>query len=144
MKPVIILPPDQMNSTHMTMLRENGFCVVVAKDPSKVEFVDTISCVTSRTEIEAAAIKLSRKLLNPGAWNPQNWTSNDSEMRANISKMYVDILINGTPLDPKGSKEEKERAIFDQAKREELERLAREEARAERAAKKAKQLEQPK
>jgi hypothetical protein len=43
--------------------------------------------------------------------------------------MYVELLIRGTPLDPQGSKEEQEKHF-------EIQRLARQEAKEERAKKK--------
>ena len=49
MKPMIILPPDVMDKENIDLLRENGICVVVAKDPAKVRFVDPIPAVASRT-----------------------------------------------------------------------------------------------
>jgi hypothetical protein len=49
----------------------------------------------------------------------------------------VDMLIKGTELDRNGSTAEQEQRIFTDAKVAELQRLAREEAKAERAAKKA-------
>lgn len=132
MKPVIILPPGQMNSTNMKMLRDNGFCVVVAKNPSAVQFIDPIPAVSNRTEIESAAIKLSRKVMNPGFWG-------NSDTRDVMCRTFMDILMNGTPLDPRGTKEEQERVIQERARQDELAKIAREEARAEREAKRLKQ-----
>ena len=60
--------------------------------------------------------------------------------RSNIAKMFVDLLVKGTPLDVTIDLEAK---CFDEAKMSELRRLAIEEARAERkAAKEAKQATQ--
>lgn len=132
MKPVIILPPDTMSAEDVECLRQNGLCVVTAKEPSLVKFMDPIPAVVGRTAVEDAAIRLSRKVLHPNTW------SSDST-RKDIATMYIDLLIQGTPLDPKPLKQEREQEIFDDAKRLELQRLAREEAKAEReAAKKVK------
>ena len=136
MKPIIILPPDTMSEEHIKLLRENDLCVVVAKDPAKVKFVDPIPASSSRTQMESAAIKLSRILLN-GSWG--HWSQSGCIGRDTAAKIYVDLLVEGTPLEH-GYVEPavREQNIFDQAKADELRKLAREEAKAEHAAKKAK------
>ena len=131
----MILPPNVMTAEDVKMLRENDLCVVVAKDPARVKFVDPIPAASSRTQIENAAIQLSRKLLTTHVW--------DENTRRNVAAMYIDLLVKGTPLDPNGTKEEQEQRIFDEEKRDELRRLAKEEAKAERAAAKQKALAKP-
>jgi len=131
MKPIIILPPQAVSEKDIELLRENGLCVVVAKEPSLVQFVDPIPSVSSRTQIEDAAIRLSRKILNPGFW-----TSDGT--REQMTRAYVDLLFEGTPLSTKPTKAEREQEIFDSAKLDELRRLAREEAKKERELAKAK------
>lgn len=131
MKPIIILPVGAMEQEAMELLRENGICVIEAKDPAAVRFLDPIPCISSRTEIENGAIQLSRKVLGPGYW-----TSEDT--RKTIAGTFLDILVKGTALDPKPSRAEQERQIFDVAKADELRKLAREEAKADRIAAKAK------
>lgn len=128
MKPIIILPPDTISNDDINLLRENGLCVVTSKNPSLVKFIDPIPSVSSRTQIEHAAIQLSRRILTQGVY--------DRETRGNFSSMFLDFLMKGTPLDPAGTYEEQERKIFDEAKKQEIRRLAVEEARAERATKK--------
>jgi hypothetical protein len=104
-----------------------------------VKFVDPIPAASSRTQIEQAAIMLSRKLLH-GQWKHINV---DNTIGVNtISKLYVECLINGTPLDINGSQEEQEQRYFDEAKLDELRKLAREEAQAERAKAKAAKVKQ--
>jgi len=132
MKPMIILPPDVMDKENIDLLRENGICVVVAKDPAKVRFVDPIPAVASRTQMEQAAISLSRKILHPGFWN-------DDSTRQEMCSFYVELLTKGTPLDPRPSQEESEKKEYDAAKLQEIRELARNDARAERAAKKLEQ-----
>ena len=68
MSPVIILPPNIMSEEDMQRLRDNGMCVVVAEDPSQVNFIDPLPCISSRTEIDHAAIKLAQKVLKPETW----------------------------------------------------------------------------
>jgi len=133
MKPILILPPDSMSDTDIEVLNANGICTVVAKNPDAVKFLDPIPSAAERTKVEDAAIMLSRKILNGGYW------TSDST-RSAICQTYVDLLVAGTALDPRPSKQERELKIFDQAKFDELRRLAREEAKSERAAiKKAKE-----
>lgn len=131
MKPIIILPVGAMDQEAIDTLRENGICVVEAKDPAAVTFLDPIPCISSRTEVENAAIQLSRKVLGPGYWT-------NEDTRKTIAGTFLDILVKGTALDPRPSRAEQERQIFDTAKADELRRLAREEAKAERIAAKAK------
>lgn len=135
MKPMIFLPPEMMSPAEIAKLEANGVCVVVAKDPARVKFVDPIPAVSSRTKIEDAAIRLSRRILNPGFWTGDYAEKTRSEM----TRAYVDILIEGTPLDRNPTGEELERRIFNAAKSDELRRLAKEEAKAERAAMKLKE-----
>lgn len=129
MKPMIILPPDAMSDEDIQMLRNNGLCVVKSKIPANIKFIDPIPSVSCRTQIEDAAIKLSKMLVNG------SWTGSSCLNRSDFCRFFMEFLVNGTPLDPY-PKEEQEKKIFDNAKAEELRRLAREEARAERAAKK--------
>jgi hypothetical protein len=118
-------------------LRDNGLCVVEAKEPALVKFLDPIPAVASRTIVENAAIELSRKVMSKSYWTSDH-------TRNEIATAYVDLLIRGTPLDPMPTKQERELEIFDAAKADELRRLAREEAKAERAAaKKLKQSQGP-
>jgi len=131
MKPIIIIPPGEINSTNLEMLRKNGLCVVVAKHPEKVKFIDPIPAASSRTQMEDAAIKLSRKIMAHGFWNTPS-------TRDEMCRCFIDLLVEGTPLDPRGTQEEREREIFNQTKRDELCRLARQEAKEEREAAKTK------
>ena len=127
MKPMIILPPDAMSAEDVDLLRANGLCVVVAKEPSLVKFMDPIPAVSSRTAVENAAIQLSRKIIGKGYWT-------STGTRESLAALYVDLLVAGTSLDPRPSKQEREQEIFDVEKAEELRRLARQEAKAERDA----------
>lgn len=130
MKPIIILPPETMSDKDVNVLRENGLCVVVATDPAKVKFVDPIPSVSSRTQMEDAAIRLSRRLLRGDLF---------ANNRRDFADLYVDCLIKGTSLDANYVEPEiREAAVFNAAKEDELRRLAREEAKAERLAAKAK------
>lgn len=142
MKPMIIIPPKTMSDADIAELRKNDICVVVATDPARVKFVDPIPAASSRTQIEDAAIKLSRLLLNG-----QTGSVNLNSYSANISKLFVECLINGTSLDSRGTKQEQEALWYDRERIAEVQRIAREDARAERKARKealAKASEKPK
>lgn len=130
MKPIIIIPPEIMSENDIKLLRENELCVVVATDPAKVRFLDPIPAASNRSNIERAAILMSRRLIN-GLWNGNVLHKSD------FANLYVDLLIKGTPLDAHGTTEEQEQQIFNDAKADEIRRLAREEAKAERLKKKA-------
>lgn len=116
------------------MLRDNGLCVVVSEDPAKVKFLDPIPAISQRTKVEQAAVELSRILLN-GQWG--HYDSANHIGRSTFAQIYIDLLMKGTALDKHGSQEEQEEQLKKQARWDELSKLAREEARAERAAKKA-------
>lgn len=93
MKPIIILPPNVMSDDNIKLLRDNDLCVVVAENPDKVRFLDPIPVSSSRTQIEHAAIQLSRRLLNGQA---DNATINAN--RGYFAAMYFDLLQKGSPL----------------------------------------------
>lgn len=125
MRPIIIIPPGQMSQEALKMLRDNGICVVVAKDPSRVKFFDPLPSMSSRTQMEDAAVKLSRCLLN---WELNNCHSVDKK---DVASLYVHFLSKGTPLDPSYKSDEQ---IRSQARLDELYRLGKEDARKEREA----------
>ena len=128
MKPLIILPKGAMSSKDKEKLTKNGICVVESEQPGLVKFVDSVPEIASRTQIEQAAIQLSRKVLDKNTWGYNSGTEKE------MAKLYIDLLIKGTPLDPRQTQAEQEKQIFDQAKADELRRLAKEEAKAERDA----------
>jgi hypothetical protein len=141
MKPMIIIPAKTMSDANIKLLRENGICVVVATKPEAVRFLDPIPASSSRTQIENAAIKLSRILLN------RQWghVSPRTEIGVSeFSRLYIEALIEGTPLDSKPTVAEQAAKIFTTEKQDEIRRVAREEARAERAAERAKLFDQAK
>jgi hypothetical protein len=135
MKPMLILPPNAVSAADIEKLNDNGICTVVAKNPRALKFVDPIPSIMQRTKIEDTAIKFSRKILNRGTgYFP--YDSYERASKSDLCVLFVNLLVDGTPLDPDGTIEEQQQAVFDEAKRDELRRLAREEARAERVAKK--------
>lgn len=133
MQPMMIVPPQTFSEGDLKLLRDNGICVVEAADPEKVKFVDPMPAVSSRTQIENAAIGLSRLLLN----NTGPWKWNEDSC-GKFATMYAHMLIKGTPLDAAVDQTQRlNQQAFDDAKADELRKIAREEARAERTAKKA-------
>lgn len=135
MKPMIVVPPKNISDKDLRALRENGLCVVEAKNPSAVKFIDPIPALSSRSQIENAAIQLSRKLLSGDLVG--------HEYKKEVANLFVSLLVKGSPLDPNPTPSEKEAATFQQEKLDEIRKIAREEARAEKAARDAaKQSEQ--
>jgi hypothetical protein len=122
-----------MAEKYIKALNDNDFCVVQAKDPSKIQFLDPIPAQSSRTKIDSAAIALSRIILN-GQF--EKYTTNGYVGRELAAKIFVDLVVKGSPLDPLGSTEERCQSAYIQSKIEESARLGREDARAERLAKK--------
>lgn len=133
MKPIMVLPPDLLSEADIKTLRDNDLCVVVAKDPSKVRFIDPIPAAQKRSKVGDAAIKLSRMLLT-GRWG--HYSNSSVIGRSEFAKIYVDLIMEGSELDPAGSPEEVEQSIYDSARADEIRRLAREDTKAERAKKK--------
>lgn len=133
MKPIIIIPPKLMSAEDVKLLADNGLCVVTAKDPALVKFLDPIPAEAQGSKIEHAAIKLSRMILN-GDWNRSAYPSLGKK---EFAELYMEILMEGTPLDRRGTPEEQQQRVFNNAKHKETCRLAREEAKAERLKKKS-------
>jgi len=121
MKPMMILPPGLMSKADIELIRENGICVAVASDPTKVKFIDPIPAASSRSQIEDAAIKLSRILLN-GQWG--NFYNSSQLGKSEFSVLFLKCLLQGTPLDPKGTLEERRDDIIAAEKAEEYRRIA--------------------
>jgi hypothetical protein len=133
MKPMMIIPVGALSKEDIQRLNDNDICVVEAKDPALVKFVDPIPIVSCRTQIEHAAIQLSRRLLN---YTKETWPYRGELGYSDVSKIFVELLLKGTPLDSKPTKEEIEEGIFSETKAEE--------AHAERAAKKQAAATKPK
>jgi len=133
MKPMIVVPPGTITKEDIARLDENGVLVVEAKDVAAVRFIDPIPVQSSRTEIEAAAIQLSRRLLRGDNFGGPNGMITWKD----VNRMFVECLVKGTPLSEGPTQAEYEAKIVSQERESELRKIAREEARAERAAKKA-------
>src|SRR5712664_689478 len=137
MKPILIIPVDTMAAEHIKRLNDNGICPVEAKNPALVKFLDPIPSAAERSQLEIATLKFSRKMLNRETFiNAQrNWIEYGF---ADVCRLFMACLIEGRALDSNPTKQEKEEVYFEQEKRHELQRLAKEEAKAERTAAKAK------
>jgi hypothetical protein len=137
MKPILVIPKGSISADDIKKLNDNGICTVESDNPAMVKFLDPIPSAQERGRVEQAAIQLSRLVLN-GMIGPRNYPLNRSE----IHSIFVECLLTGTPLDRNATTQDQERRFFEDAKRDELNRLAREEAREERrAAKEAKKAE---
>lgn len=135
MKPVIIIPKGAISREDIERLNANGLCTVEADDPAKVKFLDPIPAAAQRGKVEDAAIMLSRRLLQ----------LQGSTTKAEVAQMFAAFIIQGTPLDPQPSKEDRARGAHDEAYFEEVRRIARQEAKEDRAAARAaKQAEKTK
>ncbi len=137
MKPIIIIPPDTLSPEDIQQLRDNDLCVIVAKDPKDVRFLDPIPAAKDRSKMEQAAILMSRRLLN-------GFGSGSTFTKSSFANLFIEILIEGSPLDLNGTEEEQHERLFKREKEAEIVRLARIEAKAEREAKKKKLAEKSK
>lgn len=88
MKPVIVLPPKSVSKADIKELRENGICVIVAKDPSVVRFIEPPP--NGYNEQEKAAIKLCRYLVRRD--------NTASCGRQEIMALLAHFFIEGSPL----------------------------------------------
>lgn len=68
MKPILILPPEQMTPEDIERLRENQICVVEAKDPSLIRFCETPPAANYDRVIEAS-VNLTRYVSKNQAFN---------------------------------------------------------------------------
>ena len=89
-QPVIILPPGKMSDEDKDRLRGIGLCVVECEEPDLVRFMEPP--VGTYEAMELALIELSRKVL--GADPNTNFSASD------LSKLYVQILLYGTKMEP--------------------------------------------
>lgn len=89
MKPVIIITPDNLGEEDIKQLRDNGVCVVIAKDPSGLKYYDyTPKKIGS---MDQAAIDCFRTLLNAG----KGW----EHLQSNFGAMFAQRLIKGTDME---------------------------------------------
>ena len=133
MKPIIIMPEGVMDQANIDLLNANDICVVVAKEPQAVRFIDPLPAMSSRTQMESAAIQLCRKLLNG-----YGYSNNGYIQYQELCRLYTQLLTEGTVLGTGETEEERLAEIRRYEKEAEVRRLAREEAKAEREAAKAK------
>lgn len=89
-KPVLILPIGCISKSDMKVLKNNGICVVEAKDPSAVRFLEP-PIVNDYSIQEKAAIELCRYYCQKETF----MISKD-----NFNNTLVHFLINGTKLKP--------------------------------------------
>lgn len=89
-KPLIILPKNQMSAEDIQRLNDNGLCVVEAEDPSLVRFAEPPPAMEYDVR-ERAALQLFRRLMQ---------RTNASYTRTDIANFYCDFILNGSPLEP--------------------------------------------
>lgn len=87
MKPVLILPKGGMSADDIKRLRDNGICVVEAKDPSHVRFTEP---PIGGPILERAAISLARELLSGDNYYGLS--------RADARAKYARIIVEGSSL----------------------------------------------
>lgn len=91
MKPILILPPEQMSPEDMERLRENDICVVEAKDPSLIRFCDPPPSGNYDQVVEAS-LNLSRYVINSDSGPNCTFT-----MRQ-LSTYWAQLLLNAHPI----------------------------------------------
>lgn len=84
MKPTIIALPGSLSTKAIRLLNENGFCVVEAKNPEAIRFLE-VPPVSNAAEQERAAVKLARMVIRPGFWK-------NDETKNMLAAKYVEIL----------------------------------------------------
>lgn len=90
MKPVIILPKDQMSKEDIAELRANDICVVEADNPEEVRFAEPPP--GDYGPQEQAAIQLFRYVASQG--------SNVNFGKQRLVELYVNFLLKGSHMEP--------------------------------------------
>lgn len=89
-RPLIILPKGQVSKKDIQRLNDNGLCVVEAEDPSLVRFAEPPPTMDYDVR-ERAALSLFRRVMAK---------TNQVYNRADLTQIFVDALLNGSPLQP--------------------------------------------
>ena len=90
MKPLLVIPIGELSKKDIGRLNRNGFCVVEAKDPSKIRFNEPPPM--QYDQHDRAAIDLFRVIMarqDGSSWNGKE-----------LAKMYVDLLLAGVRAQP--------------------------------------------
>jgi hypothetical protein len=147
-KPILILPPDSVSEADIARLNDNDLCVIVAKDPAAIKFLDPIPAAAGRDKIDEAAIQLSRKLLNKDELQFDEW---GRVTYANVAELFVKLVTLGTSLtrlptadDEAEAWEETFEQIYKDSRADEMDKLGKQDAKAERDRIKAEEAERRK
>lgn len=89
MAPVIVVPTGEISKEDLALVRENGFCVIEAKNPDAVRFMEPPP--NGYSEQERAAIALCRHLMR--FEGDRNWTKRE------IGNLLAQFFIQGSPLE---------------------------------------------
>lgn len=89
-KPLIILPKNQMSAEDIQRLNDNGLCVVEAENPDSVRFAEPPPAMDYDIR-ERAALQLFRRLMV---------RTNATYTRSDVAQFFVDAILNGSPLEP--------------------------------------------
>jgi hypothetical protein len=87
-KPLIVIKTGTVTKADISRLRKSGLCAIESSDPQAIRYLEPPPL--GYGEQEAAAIKLFRHVMSVS----QEWN------RITLSRKYVEILIEGGPLDP--------------------------------------------
>lgn len=126
MKPMIVLPVGEVTPEDIQQLRDNGICVIEAKEPANVRFVEPLESSLGQDDFARAAIQLTRRILcgEVGGF-----------AKGDCSKLLAEILIKGSPIDPAETPQEYAANLFDEFKDCEIAELAKKAAEIEMAPK---------
>jgi hypothetical protein len=86
MQPILVLPPDEMSPEDMQRLRDNGICVVEAKHPGELRFIDPPP-VGNHDQVTEASLNLTRFVVN-------NYQSGGSYNAKDLAGYWAHMLIN--------------------------------------------------
>ena len=87
MKPMLILPPDEMSTEDMERLRDNGICVVESKRPDEIRFLQT-PLDSNHDEVIEASLQLTRFVVN----NPDK-----THYGSSLASYWASSLMNAHP-----------------------------------------------
>ena len=88
MKPILVLPPDNMSAEDIALLREIDICVVVAKNPADLRFIDPPP-TGNYDQVTEASLNLSRLIINN---TDKNYSTRE------LASFWAQALINAHPV----------------------------------------------
>ena len=91
MKPVMIVPKGALSKADLKRLNDNFICVVEAKDPAAVRWMEPYPQGYNVQEL--AAIELARGLLRDGKLPGHGYN-----VKQTVGALYAEILLRSDPL----------------------------------------------